>query len=144
MKFVRLKKIREDNDNTQQEIADILGVKRGTYASWESGTDTIPITKIYEYANHYSKSIDYILGLSNKNIDVTYNKDFNLEQISERLKLVRLESDLSQKRFSDSIGINQSTWWSYENGRTLIKTSSLIMLSKKYNYSIDWIFGRIK
>jgi len=142
VKFVRLKKIREDNDNTQQEIADILKVKRGTYASWECGTDTIPLAKIFEYALFYSKSIDYIVELSNRNLELSFNKkNINLTFVGKKLKEVRNMSELSQLKFAESIGINQSTWWAYENGKTLITTSTIITLAKKYKVSIDWILG---
>ena len=143
VKFVRLKKIREDNDNTQQEIADILKVKRGTYASWEASVDAIPIKKLFLYAKHYNKSIDYILGLSNENLEIISIEELNTSSIGNRLKNIRKKLKLSQAKFAESIGINQSTWWAYENGKTLISTTSLITLAKKYNISVDWILGII-
>ncbi len=138
-----LKDIRENNDNTQQEIADILNVKRGTYASWECGSDLIPTRKLYIYANYYKKSIDYIMGLSEENTKIICNKDIDLNLIGERLKIIRDKENLSQSKIAESIGINQSTWWAYEKGKTLITTASLISLSKQYKYSIDWILARI-
>ena len=141
VKFVRLKKVREDNDNTQQEIADILKVKRGTYASWEASVDAIPIKKLFLYAKYYNKSIDYILGLSNENLEIISIEKLNISSIGNRLKNIRKKLKLSQAKFAESIGINQSTWWAYENGKTLITTSSLITLAKKYKVSIDWILG---
>ena len=58
------------------------------------------------------------------------------------MKELRQELQLSQTKIASSIGINQSTWWAYENGKTLITTSSLFSLIKKYKYSADWICGR--
>ena len=143
MCVMRLKDIREDNDNTQQEIADILKVKRGTYASWEASVDAIPIKKLFLYAKYYNKSIDYILGLSNENLEIISIEELNISSIGNRLKNIRKKLKLSQSKFAESIGINQSTWWAYENGKTLISTTSLIALSKKYKYSVDWILGRV-
>ena len=40
-----LKEAREEK-YTQAEIAEILGVKRGTYASWECGSDIIPAKQL--------------------------------------------------------------------------------------------------
>lgn len=55
---------------------------------------------------------------------------------------IRQTANLSQLQIAESIGINQSTWWGYEHGKTLITLTSLIALAQKYNYSIDWILGR--
>ncbi len=55
---------------------------------------------------------------------------------------IRQTANLSQLQIAESIGINQSTWWGYERGKTLITLTSLIALAQKYNYSIDWILGR--
>lgn len=144
MKLIRLKEIREENSNTQQEIADILNIKRGTYASWECGSDTIPTKKLFNFANYYEKSIDYILNLSNKNINIIYKNNIDKSIVGKNLKIIRQNLNLSQFKIAESIGINQSTWWAYEKGNTLITTSSLIALSEKYNCSVDWILGRIK
>lgn len=143
MRIFKLKEIREDSDKTQQEIADILKVKRGTYASWECGVDIIPTRMLFNFANYYHKSIDYILLLSNKNNSVNYNKPINKISIGKRLKSIRDKASLTQEQIAKSVGINQSTWWAYEKGKTLITTSTLIELSKKYNYSVDWVLGRI-
>ena len=142
MEIVLLKKIREKNEQTQQELADILKVKRGTYASWECGSDTIPLNKLFLIANYYKTSIDYILGLSKEIERTKFNREINKEYVGKRLKELRQELQLSQTKIASSIGINQSTWWAYENGKTLITTSSLFSLVKKYNYSADWICGR--
>ncbi len=62
--------------------------------------------------------------------------------ISKNLKKIRKELKISQYKIAKNIGINQSTWWAYENGRTLITTLNLLTLCKKYNYSLDWILNR--
>ncbi len=66
MKIIRLKDLRTFYDLSQEDIAKILGVKRGTYASWECGSDTIPIKQLYKLANYYEKSIDYILYITDE------------------------------------------------------------------------------
>lgn len=142
MKLMRLKEIREDNDDTQQEIANILKVKRGTYASWECGSDIIPLKKLFQFANHYNTSIDYILNLSHDNIKIACNDNFNKSVISRNLREIRYDQKISQYKMAESIGINQSTWWAYENGKTLITTLNLMTLCKKFNYSIDWVLDR--
>lgn len=141
-KDFRLKELREKHEYTQQNIADMLGVKRGTYASWECGNDIISTKQIYNLANIYGISIDYIVNLNDKNISILNKNNLDLDKIGLRLKEIRKKTKLSQLNFATSININQSTWWGYENGKTLITLPTLIALAQKYNYSIDWILGR--
>ncbi|MBQ1193220.1 MAG: helix-turn-helix transcriptional regulator, partial [Lachnospiraceae bacterium] len=41
--IVRMRNLREDNDKTQQEIADMLGTSQTMYARYERGANELPI-----------------------------------------------------------------------------------------------------
>ena len=60
----KLKDIREDNDLTQKQMAEILNVKRSTYSLWELGKNIIPLPKLLELSNMFKISMDYLCGLS--------------------------------------------------------------------------------
>lgn len=61
----RIRAIREDNDLTQQKVADLLNIGQRTYADYESGKTRIPIDNIMILAKYYNVSLDYITGASN-------------------------------------------------------------------------------
>lgn len=58
-----LKEIREDNDYTQQEVADILGTTRSYYGQYERGVRPLPIEHLITLCYFYKVSADYILGI---------------------------------------------------------------------------------
>ncbi|MDD3673441.1 MAG: helix-turn-helix transcriptional regulator [Synergistaceae bacterium] len=59
----RFKKCRIENNYTQEKIAEELGAKRGTVASWEAGGYRIPeLSKIYKAADVFDVSVDYLVG----------------------------------------------------------------------------------
>lgn len=60
----RLKSIREDNDVTQAELADILRVTRSAYGRYERGDREPPLSFIIGFCTHFHISSDYLLGLS--------------------------------------------------------------------------------
>ncbi len=65
MKYIkRIRDLREDNDKTQQEIADILGTSQTMYARYERGANELPIHHLIKLCELYNVSADYILGLS--------------------------------------------------------------------------------
>ena len=60
----RLRDLREDNDKTQQEIADILGTSQTMYARYERGANELPIHHLITLSKYYGVSTDYLLGLN--------------------------------------------------------------------------------
>ena len=61
--YKRIKDLREDNDMTQQQVADYLGMKQPQYFRYEKGTRDIPSDVLIALAKLYSVSTDYILGI---------------------------------------------------------------------------------
>lgn len=61
--YKRIKDLREDNDKTQREIAEILNMKPQQYARYESGEREIPLHHLITLAKFYNVSLDYLAGL---------------------------------------------------------------------------------
>ncbi len=61
---MRLKDLREDNDLTQKQIAELLNCKQNTYQQYESEKRQIPIESLKKLAIIYKTSIDYIVELT--------------------------------------------------------------------------------
>ena len=61
--FERLRALREDNDLTQKQIADILGTSHTMYARYERGANELPIRHLKTLCLFYNISSDYILGI---------------------------------------------------------------------------------
>ena len=63
--YPRLRDLREDNDLTQQQIADFLKMKQSQYSRYERGIRDIPTDVLIALAKYYNTTTDYILGLTN-------------------------------------------------------------------------------
>ena len=64
----KLRGLREDNDLTQQQIADILGTSQTMYARYERGANEMPIHHLITLCKFYNVSADYFLDtFPNKN-----------------------------------------------------------------------------
>ncbi len=62
----RIRDLREDNDKTQSEIADVLKTSQTMYARYERGANELPIHHLITLCKYYGVSADYILGFSDK------------------------------------------------------------------------------
>lgn len=54
--------LREDNDLTQIQVADILGTSQTMYARYERGANEMPIRHLVTLCRYYNVSADYFLG----------------------------------------------------------------------------------
>ena len=59
-----MRDLREDNDLTQQQVADYLGTSQTMYARYERGANELPIHHLITLSKFYGVSTDFILGLS--------------------------------------------------------------------------------
>ena len=61
--------------------------------------------------------------------------------ISEKLKLLRTENNLTQKQVADRIGVAVSAVSAYESGSRYPSYKSLIRLASIYHVSCDYLIG---
>ncbi len=64
--YRRIRDLREDNDLTQNQVAEYLGMKQPQYHRYESGVRDIPTDVLIKLSKLYNTSVDYILGLTDK------------------------------------------------------------------------------
>ena len=62
---VRLKAMRKDRKERQEDIAKLLKVQRTTVGEYERGNIVPPIDKIKILADHFEVSVDYLMGNTN-------------------------------------------------------------------------------
>lgn len=59
-----LRALREDQDLSQQDMAQLLNVHQTTYSDYELGRLNIPISSLRTLASFFHTSVDYLLGLT--------------------------------------------------------------------------------
>lgn len=61
--YERLRCVREDNDLTQTDIANLLKTTRQQVSKWETGVQMMGVDNYITLAKYYNISVDYLLGL---------------------------------------------------------------------------------
>lgn len=59
---IKIKALRKENKKTQQNMADLLKVRRSTYGEYERGKILPPMDKMKILADHFGVSVDYLIG----------------------------------------------------------------------------------
>lgn len=62
----RLKELRQDNQKTQKELADFLGITERSYQRYEAGDREPDIRGLNKLADYYKVTVDYLLGRTDK------------------------------------------------------------------------------
>ena len=62
--YKRLRDLREDNDKTQSDIAEVLGISRQHYSLYERGSRELPMHHFITLSEYYNVSLDYLAGIT--------------------------------------------------------------------------------
>lgn len=60
-----LKWLRDEKEENQQDLAELLKVSQSAIGKWERGENEPGIENLIKLADHYNVSIDYLVGRSN-------------------------------------------------------------------------------
>ncbi len=140
--FIKLKDIREDNDISQEKMAEILGVKRSAYSLWELGINIIPLQSLCDFADYFGFSIDYVFGLTNNRKNDNLIKGLDFKTLGNNIKKIRLNHHLSQENVASMLGVTQACITRYEKGLICISTSNLYKFAKKFDMSLSEVCGK--
>lgn len=65
-----------------------------------------------------------------------------MQKISERVKVLRENLNISQAKLAEEIGITQASVNRYETGKTTPPVETLLWYAERFDVSLDYIFGR--
>jgi transcriptional regulator with XRE-family HTH domain len=81
----RLKNLRKEKKKTQQNIADLLKIRRSTYGEYERGKIIPPMDKIKTLADYFGVSTDFLINNVNTEKQEIDASD-NIQQLLSELK----------------------------------------------------------
>ena len=142
--FSRIKDLRAKNNVSQNTIATYLDINQSTYSIFELNKATIPIEILNKLANYYHVSLDYLLKISDDLGSGIIWKDLDRKLVGENLKKLRKEKKLYQETLAQEIGTSHSLISEYESGKKLVSLTYGYAICKKYDISLDWLYGKKK
>ena len=67
---LRIRDLREDADLTQKEVAEYLMCGQSLYSKYERGERDLPLLAAVKLAQLYHVSLDYLVGLTDRNTPI--------------------------------------------------------------------------
>lgn len=77
---MRLRLLRIEKGMTQQDVADYLGISRGTISKYETGELEPNVDTLVKLANMYHVSLDYLVGKTNERVSLDNDKPSEFER----------------------------------------------------------------
>jgi transcriptional regulator with XRE-family HTH domain len=74
---VRMRELRERNEYSQQDIADMLGVDPQQYYRWEAGKNEPKSSVVIKLAHIYGVTTDYLYGKEDKMVEEITEADLS-------------------------------------------------------------------
>ena len=112
---MRIKELRRDKKETQQELADFLGVSLRTVQNYENGSVTVPNTKLKLIAQHYKISVSEIFLLKDdaentdlKSLDPNIISNYVVENWDELMKNNLFSANFKARAGEWALRIKQS------------------------------------
>lgn len=93
----RIRELREDNDYTQQYVADFLCTSQTMYARYERDASAMPIRHLFYLSKLYNVSSDYILGLTDVKTHITEYDEVEAAITRQFRHIGKLELHLKRK-----------------------------------------------
>lgn len=140
----KLKELRKEKGLTQKSLSNMLNITQGAYAKWENGKCEPNFEKLSMLACIFDVSIDFLLSEYLEISKETYLKlkEEKKNLFSVRLKELRLQHGFSQEELSEQIGIKQSSYSDWENGKCKPNYGKLEKIADYFGVSLDWLVGR--
>lgn len=144
----KLKVLRKKKGLTQQELADKVGTKRVNVTRWESGNLKPSYENLSMLACIFDVSLDYLLG---DYLEISKERYLKIKEsylmktsnvFPQRLKELRLKKGLTQTELGEKVGVKQSTFTNWENGKREPNFETIIKIADLLEVSVDWLFGR--
>lgn len=78
-----LKKLRENKDLKQEDIARMMNVDRSTVGKWENGSSKPDYEKMIKLADFYNVTVDYLLGREEVETIAAHQEEYTQEELDE-------------------------------------------------------------
>ena len=76
----KIRRLRSKTNYSQQNMADLLGVDKNTYANWENESNDIKSEHIPKLAHIFQVEIQELFNDNPSRIEINFNKQVNKDQ----------------------------------------------------------------
>ncbi len=144
----KIKKLREDKEFTQKQMAEMLGVSKSNVSKYEANSVEPNIDILTSYSSIFNVSIDYLLGISEEvRPALPSDAEWRYPSVSNRLGTIlsnyRKKRKLSEMEFAKRLDISLDLYVGIEIGRYDPTFELLQKIAVETQYEMDYLTGAL-
>lgn len=136
----RIKQLRVENNLTQDVLSERINISQSAISVWESSLRVPSALIVIEFSIFFNVSSDYLLGITDDKKWCNYKKE-DIASLSERIKELRLQMQLTQSELAKRTGLLQSSIAYWEIGKNVPDSNKIIILAEFFDVSTDYLLG---
>lgn len=136
----RLKELRLNQQLSQVDIAEKLGISNGLYNKYEKKGVNPPYEILQKLSKIYGVSVDYILG--NDTVPNEAATSPTHIEFSRNLKALRTKKGVTQQQLANTLRVDKTSISKWENGSNYPNQNIQVMIADYFGVSVDYLLGR--
>lgn len=96
---IRLRELRKERKETQEEIGRLMGLKRSTFSAYERGVIVPPMDNITYLSKHFGVSVDYLMG------KVNYRNPLNRSPHDDGILDVKRQLEIIDEELKNGVSV---------------------------------------
>ena len=135
-----LKELLEEKNITIPKLSKQLIIDDSTLYDYLYGA--LPSVKnAVKLANYFDCTINFLMGLDDEPKMFAFQYDYKIENFIARYNNLLTDANTTHFKLSKICGVNYSSYYSWQMGG-VPAMSSLLILSRYFDVSIDYLIGR--
>ena len=132
----RITELRKQQNLTQDELANLMGISCLTLSLYESEKREPNIEILHKFSTFFNVSIDYILG-NEISEDIINNS--NTVKLGNKIATLRKQKGLHQKDFASILNVSSSTIGMWETDKRQPNLDMIVKIAKYFNVTADFL-----
>lgn len=132
--MTNIKNLRLNKGNTQQQLADFLGITRGAYSNIENGKREPDISTLIRLSDYFCVTIDHLVNHIGKG-------ENRMNTIGLRIRNTREANKYTIEAFSDILNISPDQLLRFEADQEKPSENVLSKISNKFGHH-DWLLNK--
>lgn len=127
----KIKDLRKDMNLTQEQLCKEIGIAQSTLGMIESNQRSAGRKTLTKFANFFNVTVDSLLKAD----------DNNLNNLGDKIKLLRKEKKITQQELANALSLSQSTIGMIEKNRQGVGRKTLIKIANFFNVTVDYLLS---